>query len=62
VPRLTPKLAAAAAALDSSPDHIASRALQRGDQEGRLDALQLWTSCPEKTSRRSYAREHPDSH
>jgi len=45
VPRLTPDQAAAVAALNSDPDHIAFQALQTGDREGLFDALQLWTTC-----------------
>jgi hypothetical protein len=48
VPRLTPEFARAVAALDGEPDHIAFQALRRGDREGRLDALQLWTSWPRR--------------
>jgi hypothetical protein len=48
VSQLTPDLARAVAALDGDPDHIAFQALQRGDREGQLDALQLWTSWPRR--------------
>jgi hypothetical protein len=44
VPRLTREQASRVAALDSDPDHIAFEALRDGDREGRLDALQLWTT------------------
>jgi hypothetical protein len=44
VPRLTAEQAASVAALDSDPDHLAWQALQRGDRDGQLDALQLWTA------------------
>jgi hypothetical protein len=46
VPRLPPETAAAIAALDSDPDYRAFKALQRGDRDGRLEALTLWTSWP----------------
>lgn len=44
MPRLTSEQAASVAALDGDANHIAYEALRRGDHEGELTALQLWTA------------------
>jgi hypothetical protein len=49
VPRLTSDQAAGVRALDTDPDHIAFDALRRGDRDGRIDALALWTSWRPET-------------